>query len=439
MNARVAARDVLIATWEGGGSVPPALAVATRLIARGHRVRVMSDEANRREAEAVGAEFVAWRRAPSRPDKSPESDFVRDWEAATPMDGIRRLFDRIMFGPALAYARDLMDELARRPADVVATSEMLFGAMIGAEAARVPLAIVGTTVSIWPIPGIPPLGPGLLPARSEAERAEQAAMARGLVAMLDEGLPALNDARAALGLSRVASVVDVVDRAARVLQGIAAAFDFPAAMLPANFRYVGPLVDEIGTAEPWISPWPADDARKLVVVSFSTTYQGQMPAFQRTLDALAGLPARGLATVGPAIDGDELRVPANCIVRRTVRHTDVMRGAAAVVTHCGHGTTARALVSGVPVLCMPMGRDQADIAARVVARGAGLQVAADAAPQVIAAALRRLLDEPYFGAAARRLGEAMRAEIAASPLVAELEALAASRDQPAVMRCPSAA
>ena len=42
--------------------------------------------------------------------------------------------------------------------------------------------------------------------------------------------------------------------------------------------------------------------------------------------------------------------------------------AAAVVTHAGHGTIMRALAHGIPLLCLPMGRDQDDNAARVFAQ-----------------------------------------------------------------------
>ena len=44
--------------------------------------------------------------------------------------------------------------------------------------------------------------------------------------------------------------------------------------------------------------------------------------------------------------------------------------AAAVVTHGGHGTMIKALAAGVPVVAMPMGRDQNDNAARLEASGA---------------------------------------------------------------------
>jgi UDP:flavonoid glycosyltransferase YjiC (YdhE family) len=81
-------------------------------------------------------------------------------------------------------------------------------------------------------------------------------------------------------------------------------------------------------------------------------------------------------------------------------------------------------MAGVPLLCLPMGRDQHDNAARVSHRGAGLTLPADASPDAIAAAARRLLDEPAFRAAAEGLGAAIRADEAARDAAAALEALA---------------
>jgi UDP:flavonoid glycosyltransferase YjiC (YdhE family) len=81
----------LFAHWEGGGNTPPMLAVVRRLVARGHAVRVVSDPCNRAEVEATGATFVSWMRAPSRPDKSVETDLLRDWEVKSPPAMIGRL------------------------------------------------------------------------------------------------------------------------------------------------------------------------------------------------------------------------------------------------------------------------------------------------------------------------------------------------------------
>jgi UDP:flavonoid glycosyltransferase YjiC (YdhE family) len=119
--------NFLLTTWEGGGSVGPALTVARKLRQRGHAVRVMSDRCNRGEAEAAGARFSPWTRAPSRPDRSKDSDVFRDWEVATPPEQIQRVLDRIMTGPALAYAEDVIEELEREPADLVVSSECCSG------------------------------------------------------------------------------------------------------------------------------------------------------------------------------------------------------------------------------------------------------------------------------------------------------------------------
>ncbi len=45
LHANAGAREFLLATFEGGGSVGPVLVIAQKLLARGRRVRVMSDEA----------------------------------------------------------------------------------------------------------------------------------------------------------------------------------------------------------------------------------------------------------------------------------------------------------------------------------------------------------------------------------------------------------
>jgi UDP:flavonoid glycosyltransferase YjiC (YdhE family) len=422
-----APRDFLFATWQGGGNLPPVLTVAARLLARGHRVRVISDACDRADVEATaGAEFVPWRRAPSRPDRTAASDLMRDWEAGSPEEVIARLRDRIMCGPALDYARGLLAELDRRPADLVVGSEMLLGVMAACEARGQPLALLAANLSILPIPGVPPFGPGLLPARGAAEARLHAEIAEGTLGLLNLGLPALNGARRALGLAPLPDVSGQFAAAARLLLATARAFDFPAERVPDFIRYVGPQLGEPAwAAGPWASPWPAGDPRPLALVAFSTTFQDHAAVLQRVLDAVAGLPRlRALATLGPALDGAGLRAPPNAALVPSAPHDAVLRQASLVVTHGGHGTVMRALAHGVPLLCMPLGRDQADNAVRVAARGAGLTLAPAAPAEEIRAALGRLLGEDGFRDAARRLGAAVAAEASSLAVVDELEALA---------------
>ena len=144
---------------------------------------------------------------------------------------------------------------------------------------------------------------------------------------------------------------------------------------------------------------------------------------QRAVTALGSLPVRGLVTTGPAVDPEQIRAPEGVTVVRSAPHREVLAHADVLVTHGGHGTVVKGLVAGVPIVCMPTGRDQPDNAARLTARGAGVKVSKKASPAKVAAAVQRVLDDPSFRTAAARLGAQVRAEADSGAALAELEGL----------------
>lgn len=421
-------RKFVLCTWEGGGSVGPVIAVARKLVERGHHVRVMSDRCNRLEAESVGAAFVPWTQARSRPDRTPATDHFRDWEAASPPEEFKLLVDKLLTGPALDYARDLLLELERESADLVVTSEMLLGVMAACEAAGQPLAIFTCNVSIFPVPGIPPMGPGLAPPRNEEERRLHQEIAEGSLELFDSGLPALNAAREKLALAPLQSVVDQLKAADRLYLGTARAFDFEPGTLPPGWSYCGPqLLDPAWSNRPL--PGRRGD-RPLVVVAFSTTFQNHADVLQRVADALGRIDAEAIVTLGDGIAPGDISAPGNVTLVHSAPHSRLMPEADLVVTHGGHGTVIRALVEGKPMLLLPHGRDQHDNAVRVTERGAGLALSKTASADEIGAAIERLLGDRGFAEAARKLGAAVREEAERSTLVEDLEALAAPPARP---------
>src|SRR5262245_26636949 len=108
----------LLATWEGGGVVPPEMGLARRLAARGHEVRVLADPSVEPAARAAGCAFSPWVSAPHRRSLAPEDDLLRDWEL-TPLQLFARMLDVFLCGPADRFAADTLDVLGRHPADVV--------------------------------------------------------------------------------------------------------------------------------------------------------------------------------------------------------------------------------------------------------------------------------------------------------------------------------
>ncbi len=401
--------NILIASWGGPGHLGPTLTAARLLRRRGHSVRFISRPDARTEVEAAGFGFAAWQRTPSF---SP---------IAEGRDGMQYAYDHLLFGPAAARAADTREEIERTPTQALLSDTALFGSTLAAEAAGIPCALLSPTISLRLLPGVPPLGSRLPAPRTPEDRTTVEAATNRFIAVMNEWLPMLNDARLSQGLAPVDDALEIFDRAERLLIAMSAAFDFAADYLPKNVRYIGPLLDSPSWSKPWMAPWPSGSDRPRVLVSFSTTNQNQADVLQRAVNAVARAGMDGVATVGPALSGAKLNAAQNVTLLASAPHDAVMKRVSLVVTHGGHGTVSRALWHGLPLLVMPMGRDQNDIALRIEAQGAGLILPPEASEAAIGAALGRLSKEPQFGIAARRLGDAIALEINSERLVAEMK------------------
>jgi UDP:flavonoid glycosyltransferase YjiC (YdhE family) len=99
-------------------------------------------------------------------------------------------------------------------------------------------------------------------------------------------------------------------------------------------------------ARPLPDWWPGDE-RPLVYVSYGSvrpTLPGFAELFRATVDALSGLEARVLFTIGTEVERDALGpAPDNVRVEAWVPQADVMPHAAAMITHGGAGQAAAVL------------------------------------------------------------------------------------------------
>jgi hypothetical protein len=190
----------------------------------------------------------------------------------------------------------------------------------------------------------------------------------------------VNAIRVELGLAPIVRMTDLL-RPHRVLVLAPAALDDP---VQADAVYVGPVLEHAPPGP------PALDA-PLVVVSLGTTDMGEGPLLQRVLDALADAPLQVQATVGAHLDPTSFEVPDNASVTGYVPHAAVLPHAAALVTHAGLGSVLAALSFGVPMVCLPLGREQPANAAAVERLGAGRVLPPDAGAGSIRAAVAGVL------------------------------------------------
>lgn len=415
----------LFTEWDGGGSLPPELALVRRLIAAGHTVTVLGDPVIEPETRAIGVkDFRAWVDAPHHVSRRAEDDYVGDWRLRSPSAVITNLMDALMVRPAARFAAETLRAIDDVRPDVVASSFTLLGALMAAECRALPTAVLVPNIVALPAEGMPPFGTGWSAAKGPLGRLRDRAVNALVERWWNARLPELNATRAALGLAPLDRLLAQYERAERVLALTSQAFDFPA-VLPPNVRYVGPQLDDPSWVEPWMPPLVDD--RPFVLVAMSTTFMDHVDQLQRAVTALGSLSVRALVTTGPAVDPEQISAPAGVTVVRSAPHAEVLVHADVLVTHGGHGTVMKALAAGVPIVCIPTGRDQPDNAARLVHLGAGIRLGKDAPPAKVAGAIRKVLADPSYRAAAKRVGERLQVEARSDAALTELEALAASR------------
>ncbi len=144
------------------------------------------------------------------------------------------------------------------------------------------------------------------------------------------------------------------------------------------------------------------------------TVMNQTPGVFRTvLDAAENIRVNVVMTTGPDVDPAVIGpLSESALAYPYLPQADVLPHCSAVVSHAGAGTMLGALCFGLPQLCLPQSTDQPLNASSLVATGAALSLAPhETATATVAEALRDLLHEARYRAAAARL----RSEIETMP------------------------
>lgn len=425
---------ILVAAWDNGGGVEVVETVVRKCVGAGHEVRVLGTEGLRGRMDGAGAVFRRYRYAPDNDRRQAATDLLKDWEAKNPLDAFARIRDRVMFGPASRFCRDIIEELEAETADVVIVDVMIASALCAAEAAGIPRVLLVHALYGIPRYGATPMGAGFLPAAGALERLRDRAVFGITIRLLRPALAPVNATRAELGLNSYESPLELFDLADRIVVCTSPSYDFDADAAPGNLVYVGPQSSD-AAGQQWESPWREAPPRPLVLVSLSSTFMEQDRLLQDAIDALGRLPVYGLVTTGPTLDASSFTTPPNVVVQSWVPHAAVLPHCAAVVTHGGHGTVMKTLAAGVPMIVAPLGRDQPDNAARVVHANAGLRLTKPDAAR-LEHAIRQVLEQPQYAAGARAMAERLADERDDGLVVREIEAAAEGAPNCFVRRRP---
>ncbi len=329
------------------GHAFPAIALARALRGRGHEVLVETWE---RWREAVEGEGIAFTAAEEYTTFPPRREEPGGWRSAA---------------DAAIALLPLMEEF--RP-DVVVSDILTLAPALAAERAGVKRATL--IPHVYPVhePGLPFFAFGLQPPRTPVGRA----LWRGALPVLESGLrrgrDEMNETRAAVGLPPVEWFHGGISRELALVATFPQ-LEYPRRW-PAGVHVTGPMQFEL--------PYPdielPDGDEPLVLVAPSTAQDPELRLVRVALDALADEPVRVVATTNRLDPGPLPAAPANAVVVDWLSYSQVMPEASLVICHGGHGTVARALAAGVPVLCCPRAGDMAENSARVAWAGAGLML-----------------------------------------------------------------
>ncbi|MDA2895128.1 glycosyltransferase [Mycolicibacterium sp. BiH015] len=343
---------VLFAIVDGGGNVPPQLAVARMLHSRGVEVHAVGHAGVRDRVEAAGLPFETFSAG-------------RPFDPTRPRPLAKLMADFARIASDRSIGRGILDAATRHGVDAIVVDMMLVGAID--EIARSEFPAVIFTHCFY--------------------RAVQD-LAAGPVGWL----------------LRLRGIDPLRAEHSGLVQVVAARADLDPIRGSPPVSHTGVVWQ--GTPTPMT---PASTPRILVSLS-TNAFAGQRRMLQNILTALDGLPVETIVTVGPSIDARGLEVPSNTTVHTWLDHDTVLGTASLVIGHGGHSTAMRALSFGVPQIVMPANPmiDQKRVGAALQKAGAGLLLPKHARPQRIRSAVQKVLDDDSYRRAADELGASIR-------------------------------
>jgi UDP:flavonoid glycosyltransferase YjiC (YdhE family) len=353
------------------------LALGSRLAARGHEVTLETWTRWREHVEAAGMEFIA---APEYPVFPTRERPLKPYEAV------------LLATPQTRAA------LRHRAPDVVVHDILTLAPALAGELERVPVATLVPHVYPPGSPGLPPYAVGARPPRTAIGRALWRGLERPVEAGLRQGRDELNETRRRLGLAPAVPLHGGLSPRLCIVATFPQ-LEYPRRW-PPEVHVVGPLLWEPPYHE--VSPPPGD--APLVLLAPSTAQDPEHRLLRAALLGLRGEPIRLLAATNRKPLREPVPVPENGKLVDWISYSQTMPPCSLVITHAGHGTVARALASGCPVLAVPHSGDMGENAARIDWARVGVRLPwRFLSPATLRLAVRRALEDRVVAPRARAL------------------------------------
>lgn len=358
---------IAVVAGPDAGHAFPAVSLGLALRDAGHQVAFVSGTQWSAPAMAAGLDFV------------PIGDVTRQ-----PKDVD---FGWVLWGRSREMAPGLADSLRTWSAEAAVVDTVTVAGWFAADLAGIPRIELVPHGLQAPSRYLPPPGTGLAPGRTPVGRGRDALLRRLHARSRRAGEAACAEARRSLGLPPYGPPVATL---VATLPGLEP--DRPD--WPERTEVVGPLEWDPAAVD---LDEPPGDGPLVFLADSSATGRPQ---------ALLSVAAQGFRGLRLACTrfGDRAEGLPYGMVAGPGRQAPLLDRAAVVVCAGGHGMVAKALVRGLPLVVVPGPGDQKENACRVARLGAGVNLPpARLSPESLRRAVDRVLGDPAYAAAARRI------------------------------------
>jgi MGT family glycosyltransferase len=406
----------LIATVPIHGHVTPLLPVARYLVDRGDPVRFLTGS---RFADAVARTGARHLPLPAEADFDDRQDWDETFPERRSLRGAKAIahdIEHVFVRPGRAQHDAVMAAHAQEPADVVVVDPTFAGGalLLGhPRTARPAVAVAGCIPLTIPSRDTAPYGMGFTPLRGPAGRLRNAALAavaaRTVFPAAERVAEQVN--RDIHGRPMAFGTLDWPRHSEAIIQFTVPEFEYPRSDAPETLHFVGP-VSATGSSAPPPDWWgDLDGSRPVVHVTQGTiANRDYRQVIAPTLEALAGEDVLVVVATGGRPVDTLPPLPANARAAEYLPYDELLPRTSVFVTNGGYGGVQYALRHGVPIVASGGQEDKPEVGARIAWSGVGIRIRNETpSAKEVGAAVRRILGDGRYRAAAKAMSERMAA------------------------------
>ncbi len=305
---------------------------------------------------------------------------------------------------------EILPDLSAMLPELVVSDILTAGGGMAAERLGLPWVELSPHPLYLPSKALPPIGSGLAPGEGVRGRARDSMLRTLTARAIRKGEVQREEARASIGLPP-----QDPGPTARLIATLPA-LEVPRPDWPENAHLVGPLLWE--PTEHILDLPPGDEP--LVMVAPSTAHTGVTGMVDAVLEALDGA---GVRVAVSMLDTPPTDLPP-WATAGLGRQDEILRHASVVIGGGGHGLLAKSLLAAVPIVTVPGGGDQWELANRAARQGSSILIR-PLTPESIREAVEQILTDPSHKTAAVSAAEGIT--VVTDPIQVCHEALESTR------------